>query len=145
MEKKFGKRIGIALAIGLVFVMGSICACGCGKMTAENIVVAPTTESPAIAIAESTEWKETIVDYKNAKKIVDPIIIENHKEADGYFYELDPHDFQLMKDKKHFITTGMRESKKDWSYVICKTNLFGKIEWSFAHAEIGRASCRERV
>lgn len=106
-------------------------ACGCGEKVKEA----------TLAPAQSPVTKTATVDYKHAKKFVDPIIIQDHKETDGYFYNFndDYNDeynfFHMTGDNMHFIVAAGRYKDKGYEHwidnVICKIDLNGRVEWSW--------------
>ena len=126
------KKVRIVLVIGLFFVG----LCGCVKTTTENIAVTESTATEKlvakntlevepilgdIAVAEVAERKKVVVDCKNAKDFVDPIIIKNDEETDSF----DEDTFQLTNDKEHLLVSVLSDNEP----TIRKINLFGEEIW----------------
>ena len=117
------KKMFSIVAVGLIFA--GVCGCGKGNMAEKTSVLEP-------------ELKETIIDYKNASDFVDPIIIEDHKETNGYFYWFYADEFRLLGDNEHFIVAASRaKGETEDEEVICKTDLSGNVVWSCPYAGAG--------
>ena len=98
-----------------------LCVCISCQKDDEVVIVTP----PAV--------KEVIVDFKSAEKFVEPVVLAEFKNDDGYTYNFsfDYRESFVQVDDNSFIVSGSKKKNNEESFCIFKVGLDGKIEWTY--------------